>query len=287
MSSKNPQIYVGGLPYDIRESELRREFDRYGAIVNLSIKPKFAFIVSIPLFDTLGRNSKTTLPREMQSMTCTDSMFSVESLLSNKPKILGVALVIVMAAAAVVAVTVRKAVAEIVSAAAHRTAIVVSFAVDKAIGHVNALKTEVAIVVVVAVAALHVTISEVVAETVRVVVTVMTSTTVNGVKAAASAAVRKATRTVADSNAQCATKAVAVAEAAAPPAGVVVASVAAGDATVARPQWTTDAKKSSVITTDTRRIAPAVDRPKTGSTMKNRKSPFLPMPTRRTTSCSN
>merc|ERR1719265_2058943 len=44
MSSKNPQIYVGGLPYDIRESELRREFDRYGAIVNMSIKPKFAFI---------------------------------------------------------------------------------------------------------------------------------------------------------------------------------------------------------------------------------------------------
>ena len=42
----NPQIYVGGLPHDIREHEVRDEFGKYGAITSVHIKNKFAFIVS-------------------------------------------------------------------------------------------------------------------------------------------------------------------------------------------------------------------------------------------------
>jgi RNA recognition motif-containing protein len=39
-------VYVGGLPSDIRESEIRKEFSRYGKIVETTIKARYAFIVS-------------------------------------------------------------------------------------------------------------------------------------------------------------------------------------------------------------------------------------------------
>ena len=42
--SKNPNIYVGGIPSDIKESELRGEFSKYGRINKISVKPRFCFI---------------------------------------------------------------------------------------------------------------------------------------------------------------------------------------------------------------------------------------------------
>ena len=197
---------------------------------------------------------------------------------SNKPKTLGVALANVTAAVA--AAIVRKAEVEIVSDAALRTAIVVSSAVDLAIGRVSALiKKE-----IVAAVAVHAMIIEA-AETARVVVAAMMSMTVNGVTASASAVVRRVTRKVADSYARIATEtAVVVADAAVPLAGVVVASAAAGDATAGRPQWTetmgngetTDARPSSativVMTTTGIQRKAAAGRPKRSSTMKNRTS---------------
>ena len=44
-SSKNPQIYIGGLSRRTRESDLEKYFDRYGKIRNLSYKSRYAFIV--------------------------------------------------------------------------------------------------------------------------------------------------------------------------------------------------------------------------------------------------
>lgn len=49
MSSKNPQIYIGGLPPDIREREIRDDFEKFGNIVDVHIKNKFAFVVSAHL----------------------------------------------------------------------------------------------------------------------------------------------------------------------------------------------------------------------------------------------
>ena len=45
--NKNSQIYVGGLPNDIKVGELKDEFQQYGSIREISVKRKYAFIVSI------------------------------------------------------------------------------------------------------------------------------------------------------------------------------------------------------------------------------------------------
>ena len=39
------QIYVGHLSYDMREKDLRREFESFGKIKTLLMKTRFAFIV--------------------------------------------------------------------------------------------------------------------------------------------------------------------------------------------------------------------------------------------------
>lgn len=45
-SSKNPQIYVGGLSRRTRQEDLDKAFGKYGKIREISIKGKYAFIVS-------------------------------------------------------------------------------------------------------------------------------------------------------------------------------------------------------------------------------------------------
>lgn len=45
-SSKNPQIYVGGISRRTRTDDLEKAFSKYGKIRDVSIKGKYAFIVS-------------------------------------------------------------------------------------------------------------------------------------------------------------------------------------------------------------------------------------------------
>ena len=45
-SSKNPQIYIGGLSRRTRTEDLEKAFNKYGKIRDVSIKGKYAFIVS-------------------------------------------------------------------------------------------------------------------------------------------------------------------------------------------------------------------------------------------------
>ena len=45
-SSKNPQIYVGGLSRRTRTEDLEKAFSKYGKIRDVSIKGKYAFIVT-------------------------------------------------------------------------------------------------------------------------------------------------------------------------------------------------------------------------------------------------
>jgi len=45
-SSKNPQVYVGGLSRRTRTEDLEKSFGKYGKIRDISIKGKYAFIVS-------------------------------------------------------------------------------------------------------------------------------------------------------------------------------------------------------------------------------------------------
>ena len=47
MSSKNPQIYIGGIARKTRESDLEKMFEKYGKIRNFSFKSRYAFIVFI------------------------------------------------------------------------------------------------------------------------------------------------------------------------------------------------------------------------------------------------
>ena len=44
-SSRNPQIYVGGLSRRTRTEDLDKTFSKYGKIRDISIKGKYAFIV--------------------------------------------------------------------------------------------------------------------------------------------------------------------------------------------------------------------------------------------------
>jgi splicing factor, arginine/serine-rich 7 len=44
-SSKNPQIYVGGISRRTRTDDLEKAFSKYGKIRDVSIKGKYAFIV--------------------------------------------------------------------------------------------------------------------------------------------------------------------------------------------------------------------------------------------------
>ena len=46
-SSKNPQIYVGGLSRKARIEDLEKQFEKFGKIRDLSFKSRYAFIVSI------------------------------------------------------------------------------------------------------------------------------------------------------------------------------------------------------------------------------------------------
>lgn len=48
-SSRNPQIYVGGVGRRTRTEDLEKLFSKYGKIRDLSIKGKYAFIVRSPL----------------------------------------------------------------------------------------------------------------------------------------------------------------------------------------------------------------------------------------------
>ena len=50
MSSKNPQIYIGGISRRTRESDLEKMFEKYGKIRNFSFKSRYAFIVIIGEF---------------------------------------------------------------------------------------------------------------------------------------------------------------------------------------------------------------------------------------------
>ena len=43
---KNAQIYVGGLPTDIKTYEVKERFQEFGTIRDIVIKRKYAFIVS-------------------------------------------------------------------------------------------------------------------------------------------------------------------------------------------------------------------------------------------------
>ncbi|TNV72107.1 hypothetical protein FGO68_gene9071 [Halteria grandinella] len=43
-SSKNPQVYVGGLSRRTRTEDLEKSFGKYGKIRDISIKGKYAFI---------------------------------------------------------------------------------------------------------------------------------------------------------------------------------------------------------------------------------------------------
>jgi arginine/serine-rich splicing factor 7 len=45
-SSRNPQIYVGGLSRRTRTEDLEKAFGKYGKIREVSIKGKYAFVVS-------------------------------------------------------------------------------------------------------------------------------------------------------------------------------------------------------------------------------------------------
>jgi RNA recognition motif-containing protein len=48
-------VYVGGLPSDIKESEIKREFSKFGKIHDINIKARYAFIVSTRLKHMMRR----------------------------------------------------------------------------------------------------------------------------------------------------------------------------------------------------------------------------------------
>ncbi len=52
-SSKNPQIYVGGISRRTRTDDLEKAFSKYGKIRDVSIKGKYAFIVRLSIRLTL------------------------------------------------------------------------------------------------------------------------------------------------------------------------------------------------------------------------------------------
>jgi len=55
-SSKNPQIYIGGLSRRTRTEDLEKAFNKYGKIRDVSIKGKYAFIVRLVSVIILYRN---------------------------------------------------------------------------------------------------------------------------------------------------------------------------------------------------------------------------------------
>lgn len=60
-SSKNPQIYVGGLSRKTREEDLEKTFEKFGKVKDFIFKSRYAFIVSKFHF-ILCRNSRTIMP---------------------------------------------------------------------------------------------------------------------------------------------------------------------------------------------------------------------------------
>lgn len=55
-SSKNPQIYIGGLSRRTRTEDLEKAFNKYGKIRDVSIKGKYAFIVRLDTVFIIYRN---------------------------------------------------------------------------------------------------------------------------------------------------------------------------------------------------------------------------------------
>lgn len=55
-SSKNPQIYIGGLSRRTRTEDLEKAFNKYGKIRDVSIKGKYAFIVRLISVSIFYRN---------------------------------------------------------------------------------------------------------------------------------------------------------------------------------------------------------------------------------------
>jgi RNA recognition motif-containing protein len=45
-SSRNPQLYVGGLDREVRTEELHDKFKQYGKVREISHKNRYAFVVS-------------------------------------------------------------------------------------------------------------------------------------------------------------------------------------------------------------------------------------------------
>lgn len=43
---RNPQIYIGGITRDVSIADIRKEFSEFGKIQSLSVKNKYAFVVS-------------------------------------------------------------------------------------------------------------------------------------------------------------------------------------------------------------------------------------------------
>lgn len=54
---KPNQIFVNGLPFDVKEKDIRMKFDKFGQIKNVFIKRNFCFIVRLIFFNfVLYRN---------------------------------------------------------------------------------------------------------------------------------------------------------------------------------------------------------------------------------------
>jgi RNA recognition motif-containing protein len=41
------QIYVSGIPFDVKEKDLRNKFEKFGSLKGVTIKNGFCFIVSL------------------------------------------------------------------------------------------------------------------------------------------------------------------------------------------------------------------------------------------------
>jgi RNA recognition motif-containing protein len=66
-SSKNPQIYIGGLSRRTRTEDLEKAFNKYGKIRDVSIKGKYAFIVRLNSLIIFYRNMTIIILLAMQS----------------------------------------------------------------------------------------------------------------------------------------------------------------------------------------------------------------------------
>jgi len=51
MNSRNAQVYIGGITRDVHDTDVRKKFADFGSIASLSMKHKYAFVVSISNFE--------------------------------------------------------------------------------------------------------------------------------------------------------------------------------------------------------------------------------------------